>query len=190
MWQLGGFARRSPTLDRRPDRSPGAAAQGPEMSPERPVARLCALREPRPPRASRSPERAEVRHAEVSSRRSVRCFGPLVLSALAITSCVLRTATPKPPRVRMSSSTTTRRSVRVSGMLPDRRAARRSWQPRNRSALKRSVRANIVRRVFNCTRVSRRAKNAIPLIPLGQQGFTEPHLGFRSERRMQCPGES
>src|SRR3974377_129394 len=63
MWQLGGFARRSPTLDRRPDRSPGAAAQGPEMSPEMPVARLCALRELRPPRASRSPQRAEVRHA-------------------------------------------------------------------------------------------------------------------------------
>src|SRR5437762_14340757 len=44
MWQLGGFARRSPTLDRRPDRSPGAAAQGPEMSPEMPVARLARCR--------------------------------------------------------------------------------------------------------------------------------------------------
>src|ERR1700731_176381 len=65
MWQLGGFAKRSPTLDRRPDRSPGAAAQGPEMSPEMPVARLCALPEPRPPRASRSPKRAEVRHPAV-----------------------------------------------------------------------------------------------------------------------------
>jgi hypothetical protein len=65
MWQLGGFARRSPTIDRRPDRSPGATAQGPEMSPEMPVARLCALPEPRPPRASRSPKRAEVRHPAV-----------------------------------------------------------------------------------------------------------------------------
>jgi hypothetical protein len=35
------------------------------MSPEMPVARLCALPEPRPPRASRSPKRAEVRHPAV-----------------------------------------------------------------------------------------------------------------------------
>src|SRR5262245_30532998 len=77
MWQLGGFARRSPTLDRHPDRSPGAAAQGPEMSPEMPVARLCALPEPRPPRASRSPERAEVRHADVGNAMPPIYCGPL-----------------------------------------------------------------------------------------------------------------
>src|ERR1700737_4260131 len=82
MWQLGGFARRSPTLDRRPDRSPGAAAQGPEMSPEMPVARLCELPEPRPPRASRSPERAEVRHADAVS--GVACGPVVVKSALVL----------------------------------------------------------------------------------------------------------
>lgn len=54
------------------------------MSLEMPVARLCALPEPRPPRASRSPERAEVRYAEVNSRRSVFSFGPLDLSQLFI----------------------------------------------------------------------------------------------------------
>lgn len=36
-----------------------------------PVARLCALPEPRPPRACRSPERAEVRHTEASSCRRI-----------------------------------------------------------------------------------------------------------------------
>src|SRR5262249_46352408 len=77
MWQLGGFARRSPTLDRRPDRSPGAAAQGPEMSPEMPVARLCALPEPRSQRASRSPELAEVRHADVGNAMPPIYCGPL-----------------------------------------------------------------------------------------------------------------
>src|SRR4051812_38101636 len=76
MWQLGGFARRSPTLDRRPDRSPGAAAQGPEMSPEMPVARFCALREPRPPRASLCPERAEVRHADAFPGMPLALFRP------------------------------------------------------------------------------------------------------------------
>src|SRR6516225_9914879 len=94
MWQLGGFARRSPTLDRRPDRSPGAAAQGPEMSPEMPVARLYALPEPRPPRASRSPERAEVRRAEVNSCRTIFSTGPLDLRAQARVRQALRADTP------------------------------------------------------------------------------------------------
>jgi hypothetical protein len=45
--------------------------------------------------ASPSPQRAEVRHAEVTSRRSVALAGPLDLSAQDEVASALRTATPK-----------------------------------------------------------------------------------------------
>jgi len=122
MWQLGGFAKRSPTLDRRPVRSPGAAAQGPEMSPEMPVARLCALPEPRPPRASRSPKRAEVRHpaVDVTGERNIAsqiAFGVSDRRALGILTWLLRAMCPTRQTLRHELSSVGRTDARSRAVI-------------------------------------------------------------------------